>query len=101
MQLAMKLLLKWYLYKVLSTIIIIIILNIKILLCAWRTVKEVSLILGDVCLKAPIKSEISMVGLITQDQIFSIGDRFVLLLSQLKHRGAFEQAFVGKNLKTF
>lgn len=59
-----------------------------VLLCAWRTVKEVSLLLGDLSSKAPI-------GLITSEQLIEIGSHFTELLSETKHRGAFEQAFVG------
>lgn len=70
-----------------------------VLLCAWRTVKEASLILGDIVLRAPIhltKSESEKPHyLITKDQIYDIGDLFKHLLAETKHRGAFEQAYVG------
>lgn len=64
-----------------------------ILLCSWRTIKEVSLLLGDVCLKAPIISNDT--GLLEVEQILNIGDHFLELLSKTKHRGAFEQCFFG------
>lgn len=66
-----------------------------ILLCAWRTVKEVSLFLGDIVLILPIHSIKSPQGLITVDEILDIGSHFQELLSETKHRGAFEQAYVG------
>lgn len=64
-----------------------------ILLCSWRTIKEVSLLLGEVCLNAPIMSGDE--GLLNVEQVLAIGDHFLELLSQTKHRGAFEQCFFG------
>lgn len=64
-----------------------------VLLCSWRTVKEVSLLLGDICLRAPLISEGN--GLLEASQIIAIGDHFLELLSKTKHRGAFEQCFFG------
>lgn len=64
-----------------------------ILLCCWRTVKEVSLLLGDICVRIPLLKD--EVGLVTVDEIISIGDQFLELLSKTKHRGAFEQCFNG------
>ncbi|XP_055912473.1 thyroid adenoma-associated protein homolog [Eupeodes corollae] len=67
-----------------------------VLLCAWRTVKEVSLILGEVVLRSPIQYSKSTENfLVTKEQILEIGEHFKLLLSETKHRGAFEQAYVG------
>ncbi|XP_055381327.1 thyroid adenoma-associated protein homolog isoform X2 [Condylostylus longicornis] len=68
-----------------------------VLVCAWRTVKEVSLILGDLSLRSTIKkkNDNSVNYLLAHDQILEIGDHFKLLLSETKHRGAFEQAYVG------
>ncbi|XP_055597744.1 thyroid adenoma-associated protein homolog [Uranotaenia lowii] len=76
-----------------------------LLLCSWRTVKEISLILGDLAFKAPIAKvqqsivndspENDTVGLLSCEQIIEIGDHFIELLSETKHRGAFEQAYVG------
>lgn len=65
-----------------------------ILLCAWRTVKEVSLLLGDISFRAPLISE-KKDGLITAAQLIAIGDHFLELLSKTKHRGAFEQCYFG------
>ena len=71
-----------------------------ILLCAWRTVKEISLLLGDICLRAQIFKEdiYPACGLITTEQVLYIGDHFLELLSKTKHRGAFEQCYHGFSL---
>nr|CAD7396863.1 unnamed protein product [Timema cristinae] len=67
-----------------------------VLLCSWRTVKEVSLLLGELAELAPIiTSDNPECGLITEEQLLSIGDHFTTLLAETKHRGAFEQAYVG------
>lgn len=67
-----------------------------VLLCSWRTVKEVSLLLGrlsDCCPILPDKN-----GLLSEDQILAIGVHLTTLLEETKHRGAFEQAYVGFSL---
>lgn len=64
-----------------------------VLLCAWRTVKEVSLTLGDLAAKAPAYEADQY--LLNYDQLFQIGEHFTSLLCETKHRGAFEQAYVG------
>lgn len=56
--------------------------------------QEVSLLLGDLSLNAPIQKD-SNPGLVTIEEILEIGNHFHILLSETKHRGAFEQAFVG------
>lgn len=72
-----------------------------ILLCSWRTIKEISLILGDIASRSPIINAGSTVfqnesnGLLTCQQILGIGNQFIELLSETKHRGAFEQAYIG------
>uniref|UniRef100_A0A182QIG1 tRNA (32-2'-O)-methyltransferase regulator THADA n=1 Tax=Anopheles farauti TaxID=69004 RepID=A0A182QIG1_9DIPT len=72
-----------------------------ILLCSWRTIKEISLILGDIASRSPITETASNVpqdtcaGLLSCQQILSIGNQFIELLSETKHRGAFEQAYIG------
>lgn len=68
-----------------------------VLLCAWRTVKEVSLLLGDLALTAPILrcSSSSTDGLIRVPELLGIGQLFQDMLADVKHRGAFEQAYVG------
>ncbi|XP_065076317.1 tRNA (32-2'-O)-methyltransferase regulator THADA, partial [Ochlerotatus camptorhynchus] len=75
-----------------------------VLLSAWRTIKEVSLIIGDVVFRSPIiKNQHFIVSetaddhtnFLTCDRIIEIGSHFTQLLSETKHRGAFEQAYVG------
>ncbi|XP_058465924.1 thyroid adenoma-associated protein homolog isoform X2 [Malaya genurostris] len=75
-----------------------------LLLCSWRTVKEVSLILGNIVFKTTIvrsqtevdnANQSDSIGLLNCDQIMQIGSLFTQLLSETKHRGAFEQAYVG------
>ncbi|XP_015126019.1 thyroid adenoma-associated protein homolog [Diachasma alloeum] len=65
-----------------------------VLLCSWRTVKEVSLLFGYLSEKSPIEGG-GRVGLLSGEQIVEIGDHLVTLLCETKHRGAFEQAHVG------
>lgn len=67
-----------------------------LLLCAWRTVKEISLLLGDITLNAPIlRNPNTLNGLITTEEMLDIGLMFQEMLAETKHRGAFEQAYVG------
>lgn len=72
-----------------------------ILLCSWRTIKEISLILGDIASRSPITDGTSSSaaddgeGLLTCQQILGIGNQFIELLSETTHRGAFEQAYIG------
>ncbi|XP_035729863.1 thyroid adenoma-associated protein-like isoform X2 [Vespa mandarinia] len=68
-----------------------------ILLCSWRTVKEVSLLFGQLAIKSTISSHNVSGELLTENQIIQIGEHLVTLLSETKHRGAFEQAYVGFN----
>lgn len=88
-----------------------------VLLCAWRSIKEVSLILGELVKRAPLqqlkqeeeqatdelhdeskptkKKPTQAHYLLSQQQVSDIGEHFLLLLSEIKHRGAFEQAYLG------
>ncbi|XP_024228458.1 thyroid adenoma-associated protein homolog [Bombus impatiens] len=66
-----------------------------VLLCSWRTVKEVSLLFGLLSTKAPICEDNPSINLLNEEQIIKIGEHFVSLLTETKHRGAFEQAHVG------
>ncbi|XP_054727416.1 thyroid adenoma-associated protein homolog isoform X1 [Anastrepha obliqua] len=67
-----------------------------VLLCAWRTVKEVSLLLGDIVSRSPLQfSKLTEQFLITKEQLLEIAEHFKQLLAETKHRGAFEQAYVG------
>ncbi|NWR67063.1 THADA protein, partial [Bucorvus abyssinicus] len=67
-----------------------------VLVCCWRSMKEVSLLLGTLCKLLPSQttSEPSD-GLITAEQVKNIGDYFKHHLLQSRHRGAFELAYAG------
>ncbi|XP_017067025.1 thyroid adenoma-associated protein homolog [Drosophila eugracilis] len=69
-----------------------------VLLCAWRSIKEVCLILGELVQRAPLEEEQQQHQgdfLISSVQLEAIGEHFLQLLADTKHRGAFEQAYVG------
>ncbi|XP_068631525.1 tRNA (32-2'-O)-methyltransferase regulator THADA [Battus philenor] len=66
-----------------------------VLLCAWRSVKEVSLVLGSISSRMSIEGEEQEGGTLTQQQLVLMGEHFTKLLAETKHRGAFEQAYVG------
>ena len=57
-----------------------------LLLCAWRTVKDASLLIGEICSRCPWLSE---------HTVANLAEHFVQQLSNITHRGAFEQAYVG------
>ncbi|NXL50573.1 THADA protein, partial [Podilymbus podiceps] len=67
-----------------------------VLVCCWRSMKEVSLLLGTLCKLLPSQaaSEPSN-GLITVEQVKNIGEYFKHHLLQSRHRGAFELAYAG------
>ncbi|XP_070074815.1 tRNA (32-2'-O)-methyltransferase regulator THADA isoform X2 [Drosophila takahashii] len=67
-----------------------------VLLCAWRCIKEVCLILGELVQRAPLEDEQQEDDfLLSSKQLEAIGELFLQLLAETKHRGAFEQAYVG------
>ncbi|KAM9196592.1 tRNA (32-2'-O)-methyltransferase regulator THADA [Mergus octosetaceus] len=67
-----------------------------VLVCCWRSMKEVSLLLGTLCKLLPTQAASEPTdGLITVDQVKNIGDYFKHHLLQSRHRGAFELAYAG------
>ncbi|XP_069810892.1 tRNA (32-2'-O)-methyltransferase regulator THADA isoform X2 [Dendropsophus ebraccatus] len=67
-----------------------------VLVCCWRSMKEVSLLLGLLCQSLPLQTDLtSPEGLITVEQVNEMGDYFKHHLLQSRHRGAFELAYVG------
>ncbi|KAM4043647.1 LOW QUALITY PROTEIN: tRNA (32-2'-O)-methyltransferase regulator THADA [Anomaloglossus baeobatrachus] len=67
-----------------------------VLVCCWRSMKEVSLLLGLLCQTLPLQTDLdSPRGLITVEQVNEMGDYFKHHLLQSRHRGAFELAYVG------
>lgn len=66
-----------------------------ILLCSWRTVREAALLLGEISLHIPVQTSSNPDGFITVNQLIQIGIHFQQLLVETKHRGAFEQSFLG------
>ncbi|KAE8600637.1 hypothetical protein XENTR_v10013341 [Xenopus tropicalis] len=67
-----------------------------VLVCCWRSMKEVSLLLGMLCQNLPLMTEPdSPRGLITVEQVKEMGEYFKHHLLQSRHRGAFELAYVG------
>ncbi|NWX18437.1 THADA protein, partial [Aegotheles bennettii] len=65
-----------------------------VLVCCWRSMKEVSLLLGTLCKLLPSQAA-SEPGLITVEQVKNIGDYFKHHLLHSRHRGAFELAYAG------
>ncbi|XP_042531416.1 thyroid adenoma-associated protein isoform X1 [Dipodomys spectabilis] len=67
-----------------------------VLVCCWRSMKEVALLLGTLCQLLPMQSvpELSD-GLLTVDQVKEMGNYFKQHLLQSRHRGAFELAYTG------
>nr|XP_044628256.1 thyroid adenoma-associated protein isoform X2 [Equus asinus] len=67
-----------------------------VLVCCWRSMKEVALLLGTLCQLLPLQSvPASPDGLLTVEQVKEIGDYFKQHLLQSRHRGAFELAYTG------
>ncbi|XP_037126900.1 thyroid adenoma-associated protein isoform X1 [Syngnathus acus] len=70
-----------------------------VLVCCWRSMKEVAMLLGQLCQSLPLHYSNDNTrphpGLITEEQVACIGLYFRQQLLQSRHRGAFELAYVG------
>ena len=65
-----------------------------LLVCCWRAMKEVSLLLGEITKNSPVKKDESF-GLLSFEQFEEIGQLFTNMLLTSKHRGAYELAHDG------
>ncbi|XP_050344494.1 thyroid adenoma-associated protein homolog [Nymphalis io] len=65
-----------------------------VLLCAWRSIKEVSLILSTLVTQVLTHDEFKPVSFCSS-LVRQVGEMFTTLLTETKHRGAFEQVYVG------
>ncbi|XP_044070655.1 thyroid adenoma-associated protein isoform X3 [Siniperca chuatsi] len=70
-----------------------------VLVCCWRSMKEVAMLLGQLCQSLPLHytndNTRTHPGLITEEQVEGVGLYFRQQLLQSRHRGAFELAYVG------
>ncbi|XP_029377385.1 thyroid adenoma-associated protein isoform X2 [Echeneis naucrates] len=70
-----------------------------VLVCCWRSMKEVAMLLGQLCQSLPLcytsDKAHTHPGLITEEQVEGVGLYFRQQLLQSRHRGAFELAYVG------
>ncbi|KAG7511599.1 thyroid adenoma-associated protein [Solea senegalensis] len=70
-----------------------------VLVCCWRSMKEVAMLLGHLCQSLPLHHTTdeadTQPGLITEEQVEGVGLYFRQQLLQSRHRGAFELAYVG------
>lgn len=64
-----------------------------LLICSWRCIKEVALILGNLVEMSPLPPSSNMA--MDRKNITKIGEYFLSVLVETKHRGAFEQSFAG------
>ena len=63
-----------------------------LLLCAWRSIKEMSATLGHLVSVVPILGENYV---FSRSDVESIGAYFLSILTEAKHKGAFEQTYAG------
>ncbi|XP_077781663.1 tRNA (32-2'-O)-methyltransferase regulator THADA isoform X2 [Podarcis muralis] len=67
-----------------------------VLVCCWRSMKEISLLLGKLCQLLPLQALPNCPdALITVQQVKEIGEYFKHHLLKSRHRGAFELAYAG------
>ncbi|KAB7493919.1 Thyroid adenoma-associated-like protein, partial [Armadillidium nasatum] len=64
-----------------------------VLLCGWRSIKEIALLYGLLVQGSPSFPDSLM--LMSVDDVKSIGNILMTLLTETKHRGAFEQTYNG------
>lgn len=64
-----------------------------VLVYAWRTMKEMTLLLAEI-VRQSVKLE-ERTTMVSQDLLISIGQFFIDIFIESKHRGVFEQAYVG------
>ncbi|XP_042330364.1 thyroid adenoma-associated protein isoform X2 [Sceloporus undulatus] len=66
-----------------------------VLVCCWRSMKEISLLLGKLCQLLPLEAYPGPDALITVEQVKDIGEYFKHHLLKSRHRGAFELSYAG------
>ncbi|GBM23527.1 Thyroid adenoma-associated [Araneus ventricosus] len=67
-----------------------------LLLCCWRTHKEVSLLFGEISDRIPVSGDNDTEsGILNVTQVKDIGDYFMDQMASVQHKGAFEQAYIG------
>ncbi|KAK7482199.1 hypothetical protein BaRGS_00026548, partial [Batillaria attramentaria] len=66
-----------------------------LIVCCWRSIKEVSLLLGLLCQHVPVSQPRVAEGILTYQQIEEMGAYFKQQLMESLHRGAFELAYAG------
>ncbi|XP_062827467.1 tRNA (32-2'-O)-methyltransferase regulator THADA isoform X2 [Anolis carolinensis] len=66
-----------------------------VLVCCWRSMKEISLLLGKLCQLLPLEAFPGSHALITVELVKDIGEYFKHHLLKSRHRGAFELAYAG------
>lgn len=66
-----------------------------VLVFAWRTVKEVSLLLGEIAAKAPFRDPDTSKEVLQLAHLERMRDYYRTTFYETKHRGAYEQAYIG------
>jgi hypothetical protein len=74
-----------------------------LLVCSWRSMRDICLTLADMCVLFPLEGEvrnpkktyITSTYILSYDQVSVIGDHMLYLMRNLMHRGVFEQIFLG------
>jgi hypothetical protein len=66
-----------------------------IVVCAWLSLKEVSLLLAAIVKKAALSSLNEGTKLLTESQIEDIGNKILDTLLQIRHKGAIEKTAMG------